>query len=219
MFYWREVWQKRSPTKLFSLYRAIPSVVISSFQFLRQPKLPPRPLHELGVIVGTILGVYLALYVLETAWHFIATPSRLHAEQGSVIADLQEQLAQPRVSAQEERQRKRVSEILKDFSTDEKFVLRYVLDHGETGYGNLEGSGMEKTAFAEATRKGVICQLLVSREVEPHGKLAQMAGGLMWERRCTVNPLLESALKFALEQQEDNAGPTRPQPPALKNKK
>jgi uncharacterized membrane protein len=213
LLYWREAWQKRPPTKLFSLYRAVPSVIVSLVQFLRQAK-PQRSFHELWLVTGIILGVYLALFVVETIWNFvIVSPARLHTERCSVIANqavvnnrLQKELTTPAVSAQEQRQRKRASDLLKDFSKEERLVFQYLLDHGETGCRNLESSGLDRIAFAEATRKGFNCSLLDRREIEPHGELARWMSRLRWEQRFSINPQLESALKFVLE----NGGETAP---------
>lgn len=160
------------------------------------------PFTDMWVAISIIVAVYFVLSMLEAIRNFIViSPVNMHLRQSESIALLTTEnvgLKEHPFSRQEERQRERMMEILRSFSEGERKVVRYILDHGETGYGNLEGSGIDSRTFSDATRKGVNTNLLVERdtgvrELDPVGQLVRRGA------RFSIKPSLESLLRYIFE--------------------
>jgi acetylornithine deacetylase/succinyl-diaminopimelate desuccinylase-like protein len=93
------------------------------------------------MIQGAVISVlgFFALWGLAFFVNLVLAPGRIDAEQQkslndsvAVIAELQQTLAAPKVSTAEKVQRDLLKEKLQYFSKEEKAVLEYIRQHGET---------------------------------------------------------------------------------------
>src|SRR5580658_7334730 len=110
--YWRMAWRERPHAKFFSLYRAIPGVLISAGQFLWKHK-DHSSFTDMWIAIAIIIGVYFGLFALETIWNCgFVSPVNLSSRQSATIAalateneGLKQKQAGPEVPAQEQRRR------------------------------------------------------------------------------------------------------------------
>jgi hypothetical protein len=189
--YWRYLWRNRPKAKVFSFYRAVPSLLIASIQFLWFHG--KRPMKELWIIGGTICGVYLVLLTLENLWNFIVlAPVRIYAEQIALIGDLtaknsflESQLRVPKLSPQEQRRRDLVSHQVKNLTEVERKLLRHLCDDGRTHSFTLFQNHNE-----------LVVNNFIAKTV-PTGLVLYDAHFL------SVKPELASAIEFVLSQEHD----------------
>jgi len=201
--YWLEVRRHRVKPKFFSLYRAIPGILVSIVQFLwrRTAQTPPT---EMWISLAIIAGVYLGVFLLEALWSFIVlTPPRIYGEQLGVIQDCIGRCAalerETAVSPTEQRRREQVQKDWQQFTPEEKDVVRFVFDKGEVNAATLRESGFDQRILYDAlAQKGTKCGLIMHRrDTEP--PVGPWGGGVMdsfW-----VNPSLKDALEFVLAEQ------------------
>jgi hypothetical protein len=192
--YWNYVWRQRSKAKLYSLNRAVPSIVIAIVQSLLRKN---RSFAELVLIVATIFGVYLGLFVLESLWKFVVdTPVKIYAEQIDLIAEsgskfsflerrcaeLEAQRSNQNVSPQEQRRRELVSSSVTKLNEEEKKILRYVFDQGRIDANALKMSHQ----FDEASVQSFVAKAL--------------PGGLILYQNhvISIKPELAAAVEFVL---------------------
>jgi hypothetical protein len=201
--YWRYVWRYRVKPKFFSLYRAIPAVLVSILQFLWR-RTAQTSFAEMWISLAIIVGVYIGLFLLDALWSFIVlTPPQIYGEQIGVIQDwigrcgaLERETA---VSPTEQRRREQVQKAWQQFTTEEKDVVRFVFDKGEVNAATLRESCFDQRILYDAlTQKGMKCGLIMyRRDTEP--PVGPWGGGVMdsfW-----VNPTLKDALEFVLAEQ------------------
>ncbi len=187
--YWREAWQNRIKAKFFSPYRAIPTVAASIIQFVWKHK-ANTPFKEMWIAAAIIVGVYLALFVLESAWKFIVlTPPKIYAEQLEVIQEYTEKLGaleeaqrEPQISPQEQRRRQLVSARIRELGEVGRHILRCVADHGEIKVLALNA----EYDFGEAALNGFLQRAIP-------GALVMHDNG-----QLRLNPELKSAIEFVL---------------------
>src|SRR5260370_29886020 len=187
--HWREAWQNRVKAKFFSPYRAIPTVAASIIQFVWKHQ-ANTPFKEMWIAAAIIVGVYLALFVLESAWKFIVlTPPEIYAEQLEVIQEyigklgaLEEAQREPQISPQEQRRRQLVSARIRELGEIGRHILRCVADHGEIKVLALNA----EYDFGEAALKGFLQRAI-------HAALVMHDNG-----QLRLNPELKSAIEFVL---------------------
>ena len=171
--YWRYVWRHRVKPKFFSLYRAIPAVLVCILQFLWR-RTAQTSFAEMRISLAIIVGVYLGLFLLDALWSFIVlTPPQIYGEQIGVIQDwigrcgaLERETV---VSPTEQRRREQVQMAWQQFTTEEKNVVRFVFDKGEVNAATLRESGFDQRILYDAlTQKGMKCGLIMHRrDTEP----------------------------------------------------
>ena len=187
--HWREAWQNRVKAKFFSPYRAIPTVAASIIQFVWKHQ-ANTPFKEMWIAAAIIVGVYLALFVLESAWKFIVlTPPEIYAEQLEVIQEyigklgaLEEAQREPQSSPQEQRRRQLVSARIRELGEIGRHILRCVADHGEIKVLALNA----EYDFGEAALNGFLQRAIP-------GALVMHDNG-----QLRLNPELQSAIEFVL---------------------
>jgi hypothetical protein len=202
--YWREVRRYRVKPKFFSLYRAIPGVLVSIAQFFWR-RTAQTPFAEMWIGLAIIAGVYLGVFLVEALWSFVVlTPPKIYGEQLEAIKDwigrcgaLEVEAA---VSPAEQRRREQVQKDWQQFTPEEKDVVRFVFDKGEVNAATLRESGFDQRILYNAlTQKGMKCGLIMHRrDTEP--SIGPWGGGVMdsfW-----VNPSLKDALEFVLAEQK-----------------
>lgn len=196
--YWRMAWKKKPPSRFFTPYRAIPSLLAAAGAFLvKYLKNRSASPMDTWIAIGTIFGVYLVLYAIESLWIFaVVSPVNLHNEQTKTISDLTQQnsklyeAAYPKISPEEESRRELVSKILKacGFSEETKSALRSALNfEGEIRPSTTGMSPLGSRALAEIMGKGVGSGL-ITRE----GRDAVFK----------IRPNLQAALRFVLKNEE-----------------
>jgi hypothetical protein len=202
--YWRYVWRNRAKPKFFSLYRAIPGILISIAQFFWK-RTPQTKFVEMWISLAILVGVYLGLFLLDALWSFIIlTPPQIYGEQIEVIQDWIGRCGalerDATVSPAEQRRREQVQKDWQQFTPEEKDVVRFVFDKGEVNAATLRESGFEQRILYDAlAQKGMKCGLIMHRrDTEP--PVGPWGGGVMdsfW-----INPSLKDALEFVLAEQK-----------------
>jgi hypothetical protein len=187
MPYWQHVWHGRPPVKLFSIYRAIPSVFVSAGQLLWKHK-AHSPFTDLWVATAIILAVYLGLYALETIRNFVVvSPVVIHSRQCETITlltreneNLRQRLAVPEVPSQERRRRELVSKEVGALGKTGREILRYIHDQGQVNALALRmESQFDDKAVGDFTAK------------------AMRAGLILYENHVMrIKPELKTALEF-----------------------
>ena len=175
--------------KFFSPYRAIPTLAASIIQFVWKHK-ANTPFKEMWIAVAIIVGVYLALFVLESAWKFIVlTPPKIYAQQIEVIQEhigklgaLEEAQREPQISPQEQRRRELVSPRIRELGEVGRHILRCVTDHGEIRLLALSA----EYNFGQAALNGFLQRAI------PSGLVMHGNGQLR------LNPELKPAIEFVL---------------------
>lgn len=150
--YWREVWRNRVRARFYSLPRLIPPVLVSIAQFVWKHN-ANTPFAEMWIAIGIVVAVYFALFLLETLWKFVvSTPPTIYGEQIEVIQQLHGQLSvfenKPEVSATDQRRRDQVRETWKGLTPDEKAVVQFIHDRGDTDAMSFNESGLKWRCFA-----------------------------------------------------------------------
>lgn len=136
--YWRYAWRNRVKARFFSPFRAIPTVIASTAQFVWKHK-AHTPFTEMWIAIGIIVAVYLVLFVLESFWKFVvSTPPKIYGDQIEVIQEhigqisaFEEAQREPRISPQEQRRRQLVSARMRELGEVGRHILRCIADHGE----------------------------------------------------------------------------------------
>jgi hypothetical protein len=136
--YWKLAWKERPRVKSFSVFRAIPSILVSIAQFAWKHN-TRSSLTEMWIAIAIIIAVYLVLSTLEAIRNFVViSPVKIHSQQSETIAELNGEntklkatLSSPEWS-QEQRKRDAVREMLARFSDAGKEIIRFILDNGDT---------------------------------------------------------------------------------------
>jgi hypothetical protein len=164
--YWRRAWKAKPPTSKFSLYRAIPSVLIVIIQIVFRAQ---RSIKEMFATTLIIVAVYIVLYALETVWNFVSlAPVRL------------DQLAQQSVDKQnvgplEQQRQYLVAQRMEELTIPQQDAVHYILLHGETSVQNLRQS----LGITYSELKPIIQKSLIRED----------------DRVCFINPELHNALE------------------------
>jgi hypothetical protein len=116
--------------------------------------------HEIALF--TVFGFVVA-WIGTYLINFIRVPAILHGELVRENAGLRAIAYPPR----EEKSRGVVREMLKDFSTDERAVLQFILERGRVTSHVIQGSGVDPKAISGAMRKGIDCGLLEKESDAP----------------------------------------------------
>jgi hypothetical protein len=143
--YWQKAWRERPPAKFFSLYRAIPAVLVSIAQFFWKHK-THSSFADMWIAIAIIIAVYLVLSTLEAIRNFVViSPVNIYSRQSETIAAfskenevLKQKQAVPEVSPQERRRREIVSVEAKKLGEVGRKILRYIDDHGQVHAMTLE---------------------------------------------------------------------------------
>jgi hypothetical protein len=116
--------------------------------------------------------------------HYDLTERLGHAERE--CSRLVEQIAQPNISAHEERQRTLVLEKMADLTPEEAHAIEALVQHGETERGHVSNLGIPVDLFSRAADKGMRVGLVKERQ-ERHGVRIQQL--------LSINPEFKSALQ------------------------
>ena len=197
----RYAWRERVKTKFFNPYRAVPSLLISAAQFVwkRQPK---TSFTELWIVLSITVAAYLILFVLESLWRFVVlTPPKIYREQTEVIGDLHGQVSafqEPEISPTEQRRRDQVQAWWQSLTRDEKAVVQFIYDRGDTDAMTFNESGLNGDALRSAVQKTLKWGLILYRreKIPVASPYLPNVNETYW-----VNPQLRDALEFVLSQQ------------------
>jgi hypothetical protein len=194
--YWHYVRRHRVKAKLFALYRAIPSLVIATVQFIWSRR--GHSIRELSVSVGIICGVYLGIFIVETVWNLIVlTPPIIYAEQIEVISELlaknsflERERKTPAISPQEQRRRELVSKEVKKLDPIGRAILRYIHDQGQVSAMALK----------------VDCQF-TETDVSKFIAKAIPGGLIVYQNHIiSIKPDLKAAVEFVLSTESTETG-------------
>ena len=193
--YWRLALRERPITRRYPLYRVIPPVITGALQFYLFRA--ERPSKEMWILILIVVGVYAALYAVEICWNVVSlSPVRLHLGQIETITELNrknadlELLAHPPISPQQDRQRTRVRNQLRDFTKEEKLILLRIIDDGGIPTQIMtDKSGWEPQLINATISKAMGRGLM---EIQP-GQGPQQ-----------IVPSLKDTLRFIIESEEGN---------------
>jgi hypothetical protein len=185
--YWRLAWKFRPPSKLFTPYRVIPTVVSAALLFmLKRSRGGQTPITEIWVGASVTVGVYIALYVLEVLFRFLSISPVLMDISGIGI-----------LTRQDERKRVWVQESLKVFSASEQTILKIILDLGMVTHESLFATDSRDSVFG-ALEKGRIHLLVMDNEKMipgPVGELLAPRG----VQTFYINPSIEHILRVIFD--------------------
>jgi hypothetical protein len=148
----------------------------------------------LEVVEFTIFG-FIFSWIGTFLINLVRTPALLHREQDLIIGGFRNS-AQTEDSAQEERKRQNVREILAKFNDADKRVFQFIHDNGEISPKALARTQKFERTLLQVLDRGVRSNLLKKKVQE---------GQTLY----SVNPELKSALGFVLN---ENAHPVSTSP-------
>jgi hypothetical protein len=187
--YWRYAWRERVKAKLFSLWRAIPTVLLAIAQFVWKRN-PQTPYRDLWILLAIIVAVYFGLFVIESVWKLVVmTPPQIYGEQVDAIGEalakasyLERELRGPQISPQEQRRRELVAGKIKELGLTGRKILRCIEDHGELRDIALAA----EFNFSDTSLNGFFGRAV------PGGLI------LFNDHKIRLNPELKSAIQFVL---------------------
>ena len=185
--YWQKAWRERPPARLFSLYRAVPGVLVATAQFIWKHK-THSPFTDMWIVIAIIVSVYLGLFMLETIWNCVSiSPVRIHSRQSETISAfakenelLKLEQAIPEVSPQERRRRDIVSAEAKKLGEIGRKILRYLDDHGQVHAMSLDEN------FGDIAVRDFVAKAM------PSGLISYR------DHRVDIKPELKPAIEFVL---------------------
>jgi hypothetical protein len=187
--YWRYAWRERVKAKLFSPYRAIPSVLALAAQFIAKHK-AHTPFTEMWIAIAIVVAVYLGIFVFESLWSLaILTPPKIYGAQVDVIGELagktsrlEAELREPPVSPLEQQRRQLVSKKVKELGEVGRKVLRCIEDHGQIKSPAL----IAEYLFSEMAIKSFLERAIPNELV------------VYENHTIRINPELKTAIEFVL---------------------
>jgi hypothetical protein len=177
-------WRDRPHAKLFSLPRAIPSVLASAAQFIWKHK-AHSPFTDMWIAIGIIMAVYLVLSTLEAIRNFVViSPVNIYSRQSAKITALSNENetlkrtpAIPEITAQEQRRRVLVSAEMKKLGNAGRKILRQIEDHGSLSVIGAKldrqfGEDAVSAFLAVAIQGGIISYVNHVMSIKPELQLA-----------------------------------------------
>jgi dsDNA-binding SOS-regulon protein len=126
------------------------------------------------VIQATVISIlgFFALWGAAFFVYFFLAPGRIYSEQKGSIEELQKTISDltPKVSKQEQEQRRLVREKLAAFSAQEKDALRHILQHGSTHYDSLVkefGHQVAQSVVAKGLNSNLIVRAHPMHDINP----------------------------------------------------